>query len=94
MTPEESKLVMDEIFSQKNHDLTKQIVDLLEDEKGTDIFAILALASTYAIVNAGILLGENAREKAKDFYIGLLDLFLKASEKGSKGDRPTSPFVQ
>lgn len=88
-----SKEQIEQMFSQENHDLSQQIVNLLTDKKGSDIFAILAFAATYAIICADER-GVGNRTKTRDFYVRLIDTFLAASPKEDSNDGdPTAPHI-
>ncbi len=90
----DKRTIIEQIFSEKNHALCSKIIELLADETGMNIFAVLAFASTYAIVRAD---EEGLRRtEVRDMYVGLIDTFLKASgDANAERDQSTpSPILQ
>ncbi len=85
---------LDKIFSAKNRDLSDQIVKLLTNETGMNIFAVLALVSTYAVISATEKT-TGSRTAIRDMYVGLIDIFLKASgDADAKHDTTPPQFYQ
>ncbi len=87
------RTILERMFSDKNHTLSGQIVQLLENEPAIDIFAVLAFVSTYAIIRAD---EEKvaSRTEIKDKFVGLIDIFLKASgDADAKRDQSTPSTI-
>ncbi len=85
----DAETTLDKIFSAKNRALSDQIVKLLSDETGMNIFAVLAFVSTYAVISASEKTTGN-RTDVRDMYVGLIDTFLKASGDAN-AERDTTP---